>query len=98
MAQNCTFVSGKVEILDEIASIKEEITILERQDVKLFVVISHVGYNKDKEIAAKVNQVDLIVGGHTNTFLYNGKPCTCLAHEMFRTMSYLMIFLWISKC
>ena len=28
----------------------------------------------DKEIAQKVPDVDVVVGGHTNTFLYNGEP------------------------
>jgi hypothetical protein len=28
----------------------------------------------DKEVAQKVPDVDVVVGGHTNTFLYNGEP------------------------
>ena len=33
-----------------------------------------VGYTKDKEIADKVVGIDIVVGGHTNTFLYTGTP------------------------
>lgn len=32
------------------------------------------GYTKDKEIADKVVGLDIVVGGHTNTFLYTGTP------------------------
>ncbi|EEC19541.1 5' nucleotidase, putative, partial [Ixodes scapularis] len=62
----------KINILDEIDSIKNEIKKL-KHEVKIFALISHVGYEKDKEIAKKVKDLHFIVGGHTNTFLYNGK-------------------------
>uniref|UniRef100_A0A6B0VCU7 5'-nucleotidase n=1 Tax=Ixodes ricinus TaxID=34613 RepID=A0A6B0VCU7_IXORI len=62
---------GKIEILDEIESIKQEIKNLKEHDVKIFAVISHVGYEKDQEIAREVEDLHFIVGGHTNTFLYN---------------------------
>uniref|UniRef100_A0A6B0VD47 5'-nucleotidase n=1 Tax=Ixodes ricinus TaxID=34613 RepID=A0A6B0VD47_IXORI len=63
---------GKIEILDEIKSIKKEIENLKNRSVKIFALISHVGYQKDKQIAKKVEELHFIVGGHTNTFLYNG--------------------------
>uniref|UniRef100_A0A0K8RI53 5'-nucleotidase n=1 Tax=Ixodes ricinus TaxID=34613 RepID=A0A0K8RI53_IXORI len=63
---------GKIEILDEIDSVKKEIENLKNRSVKIFALISHVGYQKDKEIAEKVEELHFIVGGHTNTFLYNG--------------------------
>uniref|UniRef100_A0A0K8R4X1 5'-nucleotidase n=1 Tax=Ixodes ricinus TaxID=34613 RepID=A0A0K8R4X1_IXORI len=54
------------------ASDKKEIENLKNQSVKIFALISHVGYQKDKEIAKEVEELHFIVGGHTNTFLYNG--------------------------
>ncbi|CAN7981921.1 unnamed protein product, partial [Ixodes pacificus] len=66
---------GKIKILDEITSIKNEMKKLETEtDVKIFALISHVGYEKDKEIAKEVEGLHFIVGGHTNTFLYTGNP------------------------
>ncbi|CAN7999446.1 unnamed protein product [Ixodes hexagonus] len=65
---------GQIEILDEIACIQEEITKLKKDNVTIFALISHVGYDKDKDIAMQVNDLHFIVGGHTNTFLYNGNP------------------------
>uniref|UniRef100_A0A6B0VDU4 5'-nucleotidase n=1 Tax=Ixodes ricinus TaxID=34613 RepID=A0A6B0VDU4_IXORI len=63
---------GKIGILDEIESITKEIENLKNRSVKIFALISHVGYQKDKEIAEKVEDLHFIVGGHTNTFLYHG--------------------------
>uniref|UniRef100_A0A147BI37 5'-nucleotidase n=1 Tax=Ixodes ricinus TaxID=34613 RepID=A0A147BI37_IXORI len=62
---------GKIGILDEIESITKEIENLKNRSVKIFALISHVGYQKDKEIAEKVEDLHFIVGGHTNTFLYH---------------------------
>uniref|UniRef100_A0A6B0VCV6 5'-nucleotidase n=1 Tax=Ixodes ricinus TaxID=34613 RepID=A0A6B0VCV6_IXORI len=63
---------GKVKILDEIQSIKDEVKVLQDRGVKVYIVISHVGFDKDMEIAKSVPELHLVVGGHTNTFLYNG--------------------------
>uniref|UniRef100_A0A6B0VD67 Putative cd73 ecto-5'-nucleotidase n=1 Tax=Ixodes ricinus TaxID=34613 RepID=A0A6B0VD67_IXORI len=64
---------GKIEILDEITSIKQEVEELKKENVNFYVVISHVGFEMDKKIAAEVKELHLVVGGHTNTFLYTGK-------------------------
>ncbi|CAN8017428.1 unnamed protein product, partial [Ixodes persulcatus] len=62
----------KIQIFDEIESIKNEIEKL-KTEVKIFALISHVGYEKDMEIAKEVKDLHFIVGGHTNTFLYSGQ-------------------------
>jgi 5'-nucleotidase len=44
--------------------------------------LSHLGYEEDKEVAALIRNVDVIVGGHTHTLLHkkqevkdlDGKP------------------------
>ncbi|XP_040063025.1 protein 5NUC-like [Ixodes scapularis] len=70
---------GKINIFDEIESIKNEIESIKKEtkklktDVKIFALISHVGYEKDMEIAKEVKDLHFIVGGHTNTFLYSGQ-------------------------
>ncbi|CAN7999448.1 unnamed protein product [Ixodes hexagonus] len=63
---------GRIKILNEIESIQAEITNLKDKGVKIFALISHVGYEVDITIAEKVRDLSFIVGGHTNTFLYNG--------------------------
>ena len=36
------------------------------------MAVGHAGFDVDKEIAKKVIGVDVVVGGHSNTFLYSG--------------------------
>lgn len=46
---------------------------LELQGINKIIAVGHAGFNVDKEIAKKVNGVDVVVGGHSNTFLYSGE-------------------------
>uniref|UniRef100_G3MQ78 5'-Nucleotidase C-terminal domain-containing protein n=1 Tax=Amblyomma maculatum TaxID=34609 RepID=G3MQ78_AMBMU len=63
---------GLVVFRDDLASIEEEAKNLTAQGVKIIIAITHSGYPRDLEIVKEVEEVDLLVGGHTNTFLYNG--------------------------
>ncbi|XP_050030478.1 protein 5NUC-like isoform X1 [Dermacentor andersoni] len=65
---------GRIRILPEIESINNEIRRLKQQRINIFFLISHVGFDVDQKIAAACPDLDLIIGGHTNTFLYTGKP------------------------
>uniref|UniRef100_A0A131Z1W4 5'-Nucleotidase n=1 Tax=Rhipicephalus appendiculatus TaxID=34631 RepID=A0A131Z1W4_RHIAP len=66
---------GGVQIVSEIDSINAETERLKNESgVKVFVLISHVGFDVDQTIAENCPDLDLIVGGHTNTFLYTGEP------------------------
>lgn len=65
---------GRIRILPEIESINEEIRLLKGKRINIFFLISHVGFDVDQKIAAACPDLDLIIGGHTNTFLYTGKP------------------------
>uniref|UniRef100_A0A131YLM7 5'-Nucleotidase n=1 Tax=Rhipicephalus appendiculatus TaxID=34631 RepID=A0A131YLM7_RHIAP len=65
--------TGKVKFEDEMISIRREAEILENKGVKVIVAITHSGYPRDIEILRQVKQLDLLVGGHTNTFLYHGQ-------------------------
>ena len=61
---------------DEVESINKEIKSLKSQHgekLKIFIALGHSGFEKDKEIAAKIHELDIVVGGHTNTFLYTGE-------------------------
>ncbi|XP_054262337.1 protein 5NUC-like [Macrosteles quadrilineatus] len=62
-----------VKFEDEIVAIKRESEKLKSKGVKILIALGHSGYNTDKKIAEQVPDLDVVVGGHTNTFLYNGK-------------------------
>ncbi|XP_040074607.1 snake venom 5'-nucleotidase [Ixodes scapularis] len=63
---------GNVIFYDEIKSFESEIAYLKNQGVNVIVAITHCGYLRELEIMKQVNDLDVIVGGHTNTFLYHG--------------------------
>ncbi|XP_056630201.1 protein 5NUC-like isoform X2 [Diorhabda sublineata] len=73
--------------LDEIEEIKKYSEILDSEGVKIIIALGHSGYLKDKEIAEKVPLVDIVIGGHTNTFLWNGaQPDTEAIEGPYPTM------------
>lgn len=39
--------------------------------VDILIGVGHYGYGNDKKLAHAVPDLDIIVGGHTHTFLYN---------------------------
>uniref|UniRef100_A0A182QYU4 Apyrase n=1 Tax=Anopheles farauti TaxID=69004 RepID=A0A182QYU4_9DIPT len=61
-----------VEFLDEIEAINKEATVLKEQGVHILIALGHSGLERDKEIAAKCPDIDLVIGGHSHTFLYSG--------------------------
>lgn len=46
---------------------------LEKEGIDKIVMVSHLGFPLEQEVAAGVAGVDVIVGGHSNTFLSNEK-------------------------
>jgi 5'-nucleotidase len=54
---------------DEITYLEGAVKEIEAAGVTKIVALTHVGYVKDQEIAAKVDGIDVIVGGHSHTYL-----------------------------
>ena len=61
-----------VKIFDEVKGVRDEAQRLKQLGVNILIAVGHAGYLKDMEIAEKVPDIDVVVGGHTNTFLWNG--------------------------
>ncbi|CAH1788031.1 unnamed protein product [Owenia fusiformis] len=53
-------------------SVQSEIGAVKRKGINKIIVLGHGGIHIDMDLAKKLTDVDLIVGGHTNTFLYTG--------------------------
>lgn len=67
----------EVNFLDEVESINAEVERIKARepDIKIFIALGHSGFEMDQKIAANVPDIDVVIGGHTNTFLYKGsKP------------------------
>ncbi|MBL4807990.1 MAG: 5'-nucleotidase C-terminal domain-containing protein [Rhodobacteraceae bacterium] len=60
-----------VVFTDPAEAVAGEVAKLEEMGVNIIIVLSHSGYAVDQAVAAAVPQVDVIVGGHSNTFLSN---------------------------
>ncbi|MCK7615149.1 bifunctional metallophosphatase/5'-nucleotidase [Roseibium sediminicola] len=60
-----------VSFSDPVAAVTREAEKLAAEGVNKIIVLSHSGYAVDKEVAAKAPGIDVIVGGHSNTYLSN---------------------------
>lgn len=54
---------------DEIAYLQTAVKEIEAEGVDKIIALTHVGYLKDQEIAEKVDGIDVVVGGHSHTYL-----------------------------
>eukprot|EP00095_Tigriopus_kingsejongensis_P003631 maker-scaffold341_size202020-snap-gene-1.15 protein:Tk03631 transcript:maker-scaffold341_size202020-snap-gene-1.15-mRNA-1 annotation:"hypothetical protein DAPPUDRAFT_42388" len=64
--------SDKVEFIDEVVAISQEAKRLKADGVDILIALGHSGYTKDQEIARNVPDIDLVVGGHSHSFLNTG--------------------------
>ncbi|MFK7867389.1 MAG: bifunctional UDP-sugar hydrolase/5'-nucleotidase [Alphaproteobacteria bacterium] len=56
---------------DPAESVQTQVDLLTQQGIDKIIVLSHSGYKTDLEVAAATTGVDVIVGGHSNTYLSN---------------------------
>jgi len=61
-----------VSFKDEIVTVREHARQLKASGVGVIICLSHAGFGIDQKMAAEVEDVDVIVGGHSHTFLYTG--------------------------
>ncbi|MFC1550947.1 metallophosphoesterase [Candidatus Latescibacterota bacterium] len=59
-------------IFDDIMlSVQKAVDDLKSQNVDIILLISHTGYNEDIQVASAINDIDIIIGGHTHLLLSN---------------------------
>ncbi|KAK7107283.1 snake venom 5'-nucleotidase-like [Littorina saxatilis] len=63
----------EITFSDVVAALTSEVASLTSQGINKIVCVGHAGFVVDLRIAREVPGVDVVVGGHTNTFLYNGE-------------------------
>ncbi|XP_068608204.1 snake venom 5'-nucleotidase-like [Brachionichthys hirsutus] len=59
---------------DEVEALQVQVDKLETLGYHKIIALGHSGFDVDKDIAKRVRGVDVVIGGHTNTFLYTGSP------------------------
>jgi len=65
--------AGRMLLRDEIESVRKYARQMKGEGVNIVIALGHSGYTKDKEVAAEIPEVDLVIGGHSHSFLYTGK-------------------------
>lgn len=65
-------IRNDVEYIDEVIAIRQEAVRLHNTGVKILIALGHSGFSTDLRIAKEAEYIDLVIGGHTNTFLWNG--------------------------
>ena len=57
------------QFADRKEALQKTVHALQQQGIKHIIVLSHLGYDADQELARSVPDVDLFVGGHTHSVL-----------------------------
>lgn len=60
-----------VSIQDEIEFLTGAVAEMQAEGITKILLLSHVGYNRDQEIAAAVDGISAIIGGHSHTRMSN---------------------------
>jgi len=60
---------------DLVFSVKNEAKRLKADGVEILIALGHSGYELDLKMAKEIEEIDVVVGGHSHTFLWTGK-CT----------------------
>ncbi|KAG0062407.1 hypothetical protein BGZ89_010684 [Linnemannia elongata] len=73
-----------VSFTDPIPAVQKYVDELEAKGIKRILALSHNGYGPDMELAAGTHGVDLIVGGHSHSYL--GDPSNPLSQGPYPTI------------
>ncbi len=60
--------STKIEVYDDVLTTKKYVNLI-KDKVDFIIVLSHIGFWEDVKLAKAVNNIDLIIGGHSHTLL-----------------------------
>ena len=76
--KQCTKKSAQedIEVMDfddTIEALQEEIDNLKDQNIDRIILLSHTGYENDKKMAAALDGVDIIIGGHSHSVVDNAQ-------------------------
>ncbi|QIE45113.1 multifunctional 2',3'-cyclic-nucleotide 2'-phosphodiesterase/5'-nucleotidase/3'-nucleotidase [Pseudohalocynthiibacter aestuariivivens] len=63
-----------VTFSDPVAAVQTEVDRLTDAGITRIIVLSHSGYGVDQHVARETTGVDVIVGGHSNTYLHPTDP------------------------
>lgn len=62
--------AGDIQFSDQHTAAAEAVASLRAKGVDLVIAVTHMGIEEEQEMARAVEGIDIIVGGHSHTFLY----------------------------
>ena len=66
----CVECIANITFTDELEAVQTEAKRLKAQGVKIIIASGHSGYHIDKLMAEKIEELDVVVGGHSHTYLF----------------------------
>ncbi|RUW83838.1 bifunctional UDP-sugar hydrolase/5'-nucleotidase [Mesorhizobium sp. M1E.F.Ca.ET.063.01.1.1] len=63
-----------IAIADDVKSITAEVEKLKGEGINKIIAVTHIGYNRERDVIAKIPSIDVVVGGHSHTLLSNTDP------------------------
>ncbi len=62
-----------IKIAGQIETVKKIVEKLKKKNIHLIIAVTHIGIDEDKKLAEAIPELDLIVGGHSHTYLSRAK-------------------------
>lgn len=67
--KHSSMISDNVDFIDEIEFVNETVSGIKAQGINKIILLSHLGYDFDIEVAKVTKDIDIIVGGDTHNLL-----------------------------
>ena len=89
-----------IRFSDLTEALRRAVAALEEKGIDKIIALGHVGYWRDIELARAVDGVDIIVGGHSHTYLSSDDPAaagpypTLATSPSGETMLIVQAFQW----
>lgn len=74
-------------------ALRQQVAELKAMGVDKIVALGHSGFDVDRDVARRVGGVDVVIGGHSNTFLYTGRQGLLLILSLILFLLLLSPFL-----
>ncbi len=80
--------------IDEPAAVLKHYAVELRSGVDLIIALTHIGYNEDLKLASEIEDVDIIIGGHSHTEVLapvevKNKSGVCMVAQAGAYLKYL---------
>ncbi|MQL50951.1 hypothetical protein GFC01_01420 [Desulfofundulus thermobenzoicus] len=74
-----------IQINDAFAAARNEVAALEAQGVNKIIALTHLGWDRDRQLAREVEGIDVIVGGHSHTLPAPSDYPTVVTDDLYHT-------------